>query len=445
MEHDGRGGPLIGPELAAPPSLKSTKAHSLMTSSDAGHYRRPRTPAPIRALNWLGRSVGRDGAAWIKIDPQQLIQQAEKTTGLRDWGKEPLMEPLSVLCASLNNEARPNVVGRMVMRQFLGRILEYRLLMQRDFAQHPEILDVEIRRPVFITGLPRTGSTLLQRLMARDPDVRWLATWEMMFPSPPPDDATVATDPRIKLADRRLKMLNWAAPDFVMAHELAVGEPEECISLLQSTLVSNAYELMNELAGYRAWFKEQDLADPYRYYKRQLQLLAWKRPRDHWVLKCPVHLFALDAILEVFPDATIIQTHRDPVTVMPSVCSLFSVVQTLLSDYADPRVLGKEWLDRWAQACDDAIDLRARVGDERFIDIAYKETVRNPIATVRSIYERRDEPFTPAAEAAMQGWMQQNPQHKHGKHVYRLEDYGLNESMVRQRFGRYREHFAAYI
>lgn len=420
-----------------------TAADSLTAAS--GRPRRPRAPAPLRLANWLGRRFGRDGASWVELSPQQLIRRAETLTGLSDWGPEPLLEPLTALCTSLENEARPNLVGRMIMRQFLGRILEYRLRMQRDFSAHPEILDVEIRRPVFIVGLPRTGSTLLQRLLARDPAVRWLATWEMMFPSPPPDDATVAHDPRIRIADRRLKSLNWAAPDFVMAHELAAGEPEECISLLQATLVSNAYELMTELESYRRWFQQQSLVDPYRYYKRELQLLAWKRPRDHWVLKCPVHLFGIDAILEVFPDATLIQTHRDPVSVMPSVCSLFSVVQNLLSDHARTHELGPEWCRRWAEACDAAIDARARGAEAHFIDIAYKDTVRDPIGVVRGIYERRGEALTPAAEAAMLAWMGGNPQHKHGKHVYRLEDYALTEAMVRERFARYYERFAAYL
>jgi hypothetical protein len=414
-------------------------------AAPSGLYRSPSAPWPLRVLNWAGRSWGRDGAAWIRLDAEGMLARAEAATGLSDWGDEPLHEPLKVLCDSIENEARFNCGGRLVVRQFMDRILQYRLLMQRDFTQHPEILDVEIRKPIFIVGLPRTGSTLLQRLLARDPQVRWLATWEMLFPSPPPDDASVAKDRRIRKADGRIKALNWAAPDFVRAHELAVAEPEECVSLLQSTLISNAYELMNDLAGYRAWFNQQDLRVPYRYYKKQLQLLSWKRPRDHWVLKCPVHLFGLQAMLEVFPDATFVQTHRDPVSVMPSVCSLFSVVQTLLSDYADPRLLGGDWARRWAEGCNQAIDLREAGAESRFVDVAYKQMISDPFAAVRSIYEARGEAFTPEAEAAMRGWLADNPQHKHGKHHYRLEDYGLTADQVNSEFARYRQRFAAYL
>ncbi|MDB5968160.1 MAG: hypothetical protein JWQ90_610 [Hydrocarboniphaga sp.] len=408
-------------------------------------YRAPHAPVLLKGLNAAGRAWGRDGAAWVRLDTDDLIRRAQASTGLSDWGDEPLREPLEVLCHSFENDARLNLGGRIVVRNYLKRLLENRLRMQRDFTQHPEILDVEIHRPVFIVGLPRTGSTLLQRLLARDPAVRSLATWEMIFPSPPPDDASIATDPRIARAAFRIKMMNWGAPDFVTAHELVVDEPEECVGLLMTTLISNAYELMNDLSGYRSWFGQQDQRGSYRYFKRQLQLLGWRRPRDHWVLKCPVHLFGIKALLDVFPDATLVQTHRDPVSVMPSVCSLFSVVQTLLSDYADPRLLGSDWVERWAQGCDDASTLRAAGAEPRFVDVAYKQMISDPFVAVRDIYAARGETFTPEAEAAMRRWLAGNPQHKHGKHQYRLEDYGLTADQVNTRFASYRERFAAYL
>lgn len=408
-------------------------------------YRAPHAPALLKALNAAGRAWGRDGAAWIPLNRDDLIRRAEASTGLSDWGEEPLHEPLDVLCASFENDARLNFGGRIAVRNYLKRLLENRLRLQRDITQHPEILDVEIRKPVFIVGLPRTGSTLLQRLLARDPAVRSLATWEMLFPSPPPDDASAAGDPRIARAAFRIRLMNWAAPDFVTAHELQVNEPEECVSLLMTTLVSHAYELMNDLASYRAWFAQQDEQATYRYFKRQLQVLSWKRPRDHWVLKCPVHLFGIEPLMQVFPDATLVQTHRDPVSVMPSVCSLFSVVQTLLSDYADPRQLGGDWVQRWAQGCDEAIALRDAGAEARFIDVAYQQMIRDPFVCVRAIYAARGEPFTAEAETAMRNWLAGNPQHKHGKHSYRLEDYGLSAEQVDARFARYKQRYAAYL
>lgn len=408
-------------------------------------YRRPRAPAALRWLNAAGRRYGHDGADWVRIDADELIARAERGTGLSDWGDEPLHEPLQVLCRSFEHDAGLNLGGRIVVRNYLTRLLSNRLRMQRDFRAHPQILDVEIRRPVFIVGLPRTGSTLLQRLLARDPQVRSLQTWEMLFPSPPPEEASYSTDPRIRRTAFRLGLLAWGAPDFVTAHELAVGEPEECVGLLQTTLVSSAYELMNELEGYRAWFAGQDLTAPYRYYKRQLQLLAWRMPRDHWVLKCPVHLFGVEALLKVFPDARLIQTHRDPVSVMPSVCSLFSVVQTLISDHADPRVLGKDWLERWARGCDDVMALRARGAEPHFIDVAYKRMISEPFTVVRELYEGDGRALSAEAEAAMRAWLGRNPQHKHGQHRYRLEDYGLSAAAVNQRFARYRERFAHWL
>lgn len=411
----------------------------------ASAYRPPHQPWGLRAINAVGRRLARDGAGWIDISPAALMARAERETGLRDWGPENFREALDVLTRSLDQDARMNLGGRFVVRGFLTRLLSNRLKLQRDLTLHPQIRDVEIRRPVFIVGLPRTGSTLLQRLLARDPAVRSLQTWEMMFPSPPPEEATYASDPRIRKAASRLKLLDWAAPEFVMAHELAVNEPEECVSLLQGTLVTHAFELMNELSGYRAWFEQQDLRESYRYYKLQLQALSFNIRRDHWVLKCPVHTPGLDALMEVFPDAMVIQTHRDPVSVMPSVCSLFSVVQTALSDHADPRVLGVDWLGRWAGACEAAMAARARHGEHRAFDVAYKDMISDPFAVVRKVYDWYGQPYTPEAEAAMRAWLAGNPQHKHGKHRYRLEDYGLDAAQVQAGFARYQERFAAYL
>lgn len=375
------------------------------------------------------------------------MRSAERKTGLSDWGTESqdFRPGLNALMESLEHDAELNTLGRVMMRSYVQRLLENRLKIARDLREHAEIHKVEIRRPLFIVGFPRTGSTLLQRLLARDPGVRSLQTWEMMLPSPPPETASYASDPRIKISDRRVKALNWMAPEFAIAHELVAGEPEECVSLLQTSLVNSSFELMARIPGYRRWLLEQDQHAPYRYYRQQLQLLQWKHPKDHWVLKSPFHLLGIEALMDVFPDAVIVQTHRDPARVMPSLCSLFNVMHQLTSDQADPKQLGPSMLELLGWADDRAIDLRERIGDERFFDVSYRDLVSDPFETVRSIYTRFGYSLSAEAVTAMQAWHRENQQHKHGVHRYSLEMFGLSTEMVERRFARYNARFKDYL
>lgn len=404
----------------------------------------PRTngrPLAIRALNALGRI----GGARPALDSQALIRRAERATGLSDWGAYRFREGLDALTASLRDEARLNTIGRVMLREYLHRILSNRLKIERDLREHPQIREVAIRRPLFIVGLPRTGSTLLQRLLARDPGVRSLQTWEMMFPSPPPESATYDTDPRIRQTARRLQTLDWMAPDFATAHELIAGEPEECISLLQNTLTTAAFELMARIPSYEAWFDRQDLRPAYADYRTQLQHLQWRHQKDHWVLKSPFHLYGIGALLEVFPDAVIVQTHRDPAEVLPSLCSLFSVMHTLTSDATDLRQLGPHCLQRIGSVNDRAISLRERVGNHRFFDVSYRQLVTDPFSVVEQIYARFDYTLSEPALAAMRGWRQANPQHKRGQHRYTLEEFGLTAAAVDRGFANYSERFRPFI
>lgn len=402
-------------------------------------------PWLLRWFNATGRGLAREGCGWVSLEPRRLIEKAEHETGLRDWGNDDFRPALDRLCASLRDEARLNLMGRLMLRSSLVRQLSNRLKMQRDWSLSPRILDLPIRRPLFIVGLPRTGSTLLQRLLARDPNVRSLQTWEMMLPSPPPTAATYTTDPRIAEVERKLAILRWAAPEFMAAHEVAAGEPEECVGLLQTTLVTHTWELWCRMPRYIDWVDSQDIRQSYRLYRKQLQLLQSSFERDHWVLKSPFHLFGLEAILELFPDAAIVQTHREPRSVVPSLCSLFSVMHELTSDHSSRTETGARLMDRLAHANDRAINLRHKTGDARFFDVSFRQMMENPIAVVRQIYDRFGYPLEPAAEAVMIEWLANNPQHKHGVHRYTLEEFSLDADTVEQRFAHYRERFAAYL
>lgn len=375
------------------------------------------------------------------------MQRAMRATGLSDWGDtlQDFRPGLARLMQSLDGESELNFIGRLMMRDYVQRLLVNRLKIARDLKQYPDIERVEIRRPLFIVGFPRTGSTLLQRLLARDPAARSLQAWEMMLPSPPPEAATYASDPRIKLADRRLRMLDWMAPEFSVAHEVVAGEPEECVSLLQTTLTSSCFELMARMPSYRDWLRTQDQTQPYRYYQRQLQLLQYRNARQHWVLKSPFHLLAIDALMQVFPDAVIVQTHRAPERVLPSLCSLFNAMHQLTSDRTDPRQLGSSMIELLAEANAHLDAAREKYPAERFMDVPYQGLVDDPVGTVRSIYTRFGYPLGDAALGQMQAWHGSNPQHRRGVHQYSLEQFGLTPADVERRFADYRRRYAAYL
>jgi hypothetical protein len=397
-------------------------------------------------LNLIGHHLASDGKDLLPLDPEVMVDLAIKTTGLSDFGEDTtFLEGLNVLVRSLDGESELNIVGRGMLRDYIQRLLTNRLKIVRDFKQYPEIEDVEIKRPLFIVGFPRTGSTMLQRLLARDTEARSLQTWEMLHPSPPPEAVTYFTDRRIRIVERKLKQLNWMAPELAIAHEMVAGEPEECISLLQSSFVTFAFELLARMPSYRAWLADQDHRISYRFYRKQLQMLQWRNPKDHWVLKSPFHLLATEALMDVFPDATIIQTHRDPMKVLPSMCSLFNVMHQLTSDRADPLKLGPSMVSLLGGGNDRTIDIRERSGDSKFIDVAYKDLVKNPLGTVQKIGEKYGHPITPAGLAEMKYWINTNPQHKRGVHQYTLEEFGLNAEIVNRQFGRYSERFKDYI
>ena len=396
-------------------------------------------PALISWLNELGSLLGLGPR--VSLEVEELIHQAQRSTGLSDWGDEDVRPALEILTRSLKEESNLSTVGRIIFRSYLNRLLSNRLKIQRDLTQMPEIRHMEVKRPLFIIGLPRTGSTLLQRLLARDPSVRSLQTWEMMCPSPPPAQETYLTDTRRRDAERRLKLLNWMAPEFASVHEWTAGEPEECLSLLQATLVSIVFEMMAPVPSYSQWLETQDLHQPYQYYRQQLQLLQYRMRGDHWVLKSPIHLFALKEVLEIFPDARIIMTHRDPVKILPSICSYFAVLYKLHCRDVDLTTLGPYWLEKWAAANDAAIDLREKVGNDRFLDVDYRRLVKEPFGVVKEIYDHFDYELSPEALDAMTRWHANNPQHKHGVHQYSLEQFGLTAEQVDRRFARYVAHF----
>ncbi|WP_160174346.1 sulfotransferase family protein [Archangium violaceum] len=395
-------------------------------------------PLGIRLLNQLGSGVG---GLLFELNADQLMAEARKQTGLNDFGDERFIEPLRRLIQALEQEGNLSLAGRISIRGGLLRLLVQRLRIAEDLARHPEIREVPIERPVFILGFMRTGTTLLYNLLARMPGARAPKLWEMLWPSPPPDPATEASDPRIERARRFTEQAQKAVPAMRTIHPLVATAPEECLFLLGLSFIDFAAEARAHLPSYMNWLMSTDVVPAYRYYREVLQLITWKSGAHHLVLKSPIHLYSLDALLSVFPDARIIQTHRDPRQVVASGCSLYEATRIVSARGHDPVALGRQWLDTWGQAMDRAMAVRAKASPEQFLDVHYDELMADPAGQVQRIHRWAGLGGEEAAAGVVQSWLAENPRHKHGVHQYTLEHYGLDAQRVAERFRAYTERF----
>ncbi|QRK12662.1 sulfotransferase [Archangium violaceum] len=396
-------------------------------------------PLFIRLLNQLGSGVGRRVLA---LNADRFMAEARKQTGLHDFGDESFIEPLRRLTRAYEEEADLSLVGRIAIHRDVMRHLVQRLHIAEDFRRHPEIREVPIQRPLFILGFMRTGTTLLYNLLARMPGAWAPKLWELLWPSPPPDPATEGSDPRIERTRRFTEQAQKAMPALKTIHPLVATAPEECIFALAQSFTDFTAESRAHVPGYMNWLMSADVMVPaYRHYREVLQLLTWKARARHLVLKSPLHLYSLDALLTVFPDARIIQTHRDPRAVVASGCSLYETARVAAARDHEPVELGRQWLDTWGQAMDRAMAVRARASPEQFLDVHYEELMADPAGQVQRIHRWAGLGGEEAASGVVQSWLAENPRNKHGVHQYSLEYYGLDAQRVAERFRAYTERF----
>jgi hypothetical protein len=279
--------------------------------------------------------------------------------------------------------------------------------------------------------------------VASDPQFRSLRLWESSDPCPPPEAATERTDPRIAQTEAGLEMMNEMFPLLqTMHHEEATG-PTECQDLLGMSFRTMHFDGFAHVPSYLAWAADCDMADTYRYHRRVLQLLQWHCPPRLWHLKTPVHMFALDPLLEAYPDAKFLWSHRDPAKVLPSVCSLIHYVRSWASDRDDSSELGAEQLGRWSEAIERAMDFRGRVGEDRFADLGFAELQSDPVGALAAAYEQIDVAFPEGSRLAVTRWADNHEPGAHGRHAYELAQFGLDADQVHERFARYMSTYDA--
>lgn len=375
-----------------------------------------------------------------KLVAEQLIEQARTATRLENFDSESYREGLDVFLQDANACEYTETGMQRVIDSVVGA-LSTRLKVSDYLARRPELLQRPVERPLFVFGVPRTGTTLLSNLLAADPDRRSPLTWEIDDPVPPPTAATLRSDPRALARLEQERAMLAARPEMGKYYRNSAIYPNECMFFIHADFKALMWESRGVLPNYRDWlFQQADLTSTYEYHKRFLQLLQADAP-GIWNLKQPSHGLWLETILKVYPDARFVWTHRDPLTATGSFCSLLSLSHKAFMGRVDAKWLGENCSWQAVEHANRIMDFRDKFGEDRVIDVHYADLMRQPIETMRKLYRELGDDYTAAAEAGMTGWINDNPQDKFGRHEYKLAQYGLTPDGVRDMFARYSSRY----
>ncbi len=407
------------------------------TFRDAGPHA---LPLPIRLLNSAGRLFS--ASRLPRLDPERLIEAACERTGLDDFGDGAFREGLDALAASLDREAQLHSFARVAQRSLLTGCLERRLRLIDWAKRHPELRKERIAAPLVVLGMPRTGTTLLSHLLDLDPRTRSLRAWESTALTPPPQLATRAEDPRLAQSARQEARMGRWIPPLAAMHPLGASLPTECVPLHMLDFRSLGFETQALLPSYGRWLEQCDMRSAYAIHELALQTLQSAIPTDRWALKTPNHLWALDALLERYPDARLVWTHRDPAQVLPSVASLNTAFHRTWTSQVDPASVGAAWLHKLHLAVSRGIEFDERAAGRAWCHhLLYEDLMDDPIEAVRGIYASFGEELSPLHEASMRAWMRNRPQSRFGRHRYDLRDFGFTRDAIDERFADYCKRF----
>lgn len=372
---------------------------------------------------------------------EALFEEARRGAGLEDFGARDFREPLRVLLHAYDAESRLTPLGRTMVRAELLGALTSRLRVQEAWKRKPELLTSPVRQPIFILGLPRTGTTALHHLLAQDPDHQLLEYWLASAPGPRPPRETWPSDPRYRDAQRGLRMMYGLDPELRTIHRMTADGPDECRHLFVQSFLDHTFDHNATIPSYTRFFAAQPMDGAYARHRDVLKLIQAETRERRWVLKYPAHLRNLEVLLATYPDACLVQTHRDPARVLPSICSLVAGWRGLYEDDIDPGWIGRWQLDFLASMVERAIEVRARSAQARFFDLSFAELRRDPIAAVGRLYDHFGFTLSAEAERRMVAWHAQQGDGESGSHVYRSADFGLSPETIRERFKPYTERF----
>jgi hypothetical protein len=380
-----------------------------------------------------------EAASQIEFDSEVLLEEARKQTGLSNFGPGDFREALDILLRTYDANHTSLKGRKKAYRRVVG-LLATRLRVAEALRLHPEINQRPINRPMVLTGLPRSGTSALFNLLGADPAARALLLWETQFPDPMEGLEPGASDPRHDAIEAYYEKSREQNPEFTKMHFASADTPEECV-LLHAYSLSGVHigtEVM--LEPYGAWYQKQDLHAMYTYYRTLLQMLDWQRPGDRWLLKAPAHMWAIDSLIDTFPDVSIVWSHRNPLACTASICSM---THMLMKDQVEmsKQELGPIVMNFYATSLERGLATRDQCDPARFIDVDHDAFVNDSMGTVERIYGHFELPIGSVASEALGAHIAANKKGRHGKHEYRLEDWGLSQQDVLARFAPYIERF----
>ena len=403
----------------------------------------PRRPPWVQALNQECACL--DIKSVVPLDENSLIAHAKANTGLADFGDDDWREPFRVFIKSLEEESQLTLIGRILTRTDLLQYLEARLRIEEAYKIHPEIEDQEILSPMMIVGSGRSGTSALQNLLSHDPDNGTPRHWEALFPCPPPEQSTYRTDPRIELADKRMRLWSRVTPEMEAVHEWGGDMPTELIQIEALSFQAAGWLVFCGFTPtYDVYMSGRSAVPGLSYAKRVLKLLQWRNPRRRWLLKSPDCMRYLPAVFEVFPDMRLIWMHRDPLKCVSSMVSLVGTIFWMRSDRKlDERALAQltnpAGLAGHFNLVMDQIE-RGEVPKAQLHSIQYLDFIENPMRTVQTLYREMGIEFTAAAREAMQRYLREHPRESRPAHIYSTGHVSM-QSEERRLFARYQDFF----
>jgi hypothetical protein len=402
----------------------------------------------IRLINGIGRGLARIGIAPGNFEPEALLAKARATTGLEDFGPPQFREPLALLCDDIRAMGRElSTVARIGLDRDIGRCLTNRLRTQALLERRREIHELPIVEPIFIIGSPRTGTSLLQNLLARAPNHRGPLLWELLEPAPHVERPAAAVDARVLHAQKLQAEIERTLPSLALAHPMIWDWPEECLWLFANSFLSEMFMIRIPIPRYRAMLMHADWSWAIDEYAQALRVLAWQG--DHadapprFVLKAPGHCFRMAELAAKFPDARFVRTHRDPRTTVASMCSLFEYGR-MPTYRIDLEQLGREVLESWVDVgLDRLVDASEQVDEARCFDVDFATLMADPFGLIEKMFAHFG--FELGSQAPMRQFLDDNPRHARGKHTYELARYGIAETEVLERTARYRARFGEWL
>jgi len=413
---------------------------------DTAHIDDLATPVYSLAIAEMMAAAAPFGDA-IELAIEPMMAQAAEETGLDDFGDDAFLEPFGVLLAALRTEAELTSFGRITVSVQINQLLKNRLLIQQVLTEHPEIHDLEIDRPIIIAGLPRTGTTHLQNLIAADPALRSLPYWESIEPVPAPGDVIGpnGVDPRVARCDANLSILTEALPYFPRMFDIGTHNAHEEINLLAIDFSTMYFDTLAPMPTWREHYLAHDQTPHYEYMKTVLKVLQFLRGGERWILKSPQHLEQFGPLIRTFPDATVLVTHRDPVSVIASMATMIAYTARMHLDPVDPVRIGHFWADLLVGMLDRCRMERDLLPADQSLDVHFDAFMADDLGMVKRIYALAHQPFDDGASGAIAAYLAGHQRNRHGGLIYDLADFDLTEPDLRQRTRAYTEHFGVTL